>query len=127
MKNNYSISAMKNIALSRKGKCLSLKYEGQKAKLLWQCEFGHKWEASPNSIIHLKSWCPECAGNKKYDLAQVQHIAQVRGGKCLSKDYTNSKVKLLWECGKGHKWYATTFSIKTRNSWCPECKSYLNH
>lgn len=118
---------MKDIAISKNGKCLSLSYNDLKTKLLWQCRYGHKWEATPNSILYRKSWCLQCAGNNKLDLEKIKELAKKRGGKCLSLINTNSKTKLLWECKVGHGWSASAFSVKTRNSWCPECWGYLNH
>ncbi|WP_106543954.1 zinc-ribbon domain-containing protein [Prolixibacter denitrificans] len=53
--------------------------------------------------------------------AEMQKLAKAKGGKCLSPAYFNSKVKLLWQCSCGHQWLATPFSIKVRNSWCPQC------
>ena len=121
MKTKYNIQIMNNIAANKYGRCLSDSYFGLKSKLRWQCSLGHKWEACPSSIIYSKSWCPICAGNKKLDIKSVQQIALLNGGKCLSEEYHNSKEKLLWQCEKGHKWYASVFSIKNRSSWCPEC------
>ena len=54
-------------------------------------------------------------------ILEMRKIAIAKGGKCLSPYYTNNKVKLLWECSCGHQWFATPFSIKVRNSWCPVC------
>jgi hypothetical protein len=54
-------------------------------------------------------------------LEQLTIIAFSHNGKCLSSVYKNIKQKLLWECKKGHQWYATPFSIKVRKSWCPVC------
>ncbi len=117
---------MKDIAISRNGKCLSLSYNGLKSKLLWRCQYGHVWEATPNSILYHKSWCPQCAGNKKLDFGKIKELAISKGGKCLSPKYINSKTKLLWECKEGHQWSASAFSIKTRNSWCPVCNKVIN-
>lgn len=51
----------------------------------------------------------------------MQRIACRKGGRCLSSNYVNSKVKLLWQCKNGHQWYANSLSVKDRNSWCPYC------
>lgn len=118
---------LKIIATQRNGMCLSSEYSDSKSKLIWQCKEGHQWKASLTSIKHAKSWCPVCAGNKKLDMAQVKQLAELKGGKCLSGDYRNSKIKLLWQCEKGHQWYASTFSIKIRNSWCPVCYKFSKH
>lgn len=47
-------------AAARGGKCLSTEYLGLAVKYWWQCSLGHKWEALGSSIVHRKSWCPQC-------------------------------------------------------------------
>lgn len=38
---------------------------GSEKKVSWICEFGHRWEASPNKITSKKtSGCPYCANQK---------------------------------------------------------------
>lgn len=54
-------------------------------------------------------------------IIEMQKIAIAKGGLCLSHHYINSRIKLLWQCGNGHQWYATLFSIKVWDSWCPQC------
>lgn len=56
----------------------------------------------------------------KFTIKDIYEIAKNRNGKCLSKEYVNSKRKLKWQCSNGHIWLATFDSIK-RNSWCPFC------
>ncbi len=56
-----NIEEMQEIAKQRDGKCLSDTYVNAHRKLLWECEEGHQWEASPN-IIKINSWCPYCVG-----------------------------------------------------------------
>lgn len=121
IKSKLSIKNMQEIAEMKNGLCLSKTYINQKTKLHWQCWYGHKWWAHPDSIIHQNSWCPVCAGNNKLTIEEMYKLANKKGGKCLSEKYINSKSKLLWECSNGHRWYATPFSIKVRNSWCPSC------
>lgn len=59
-RNKYNIQYMRNYAVERNGKCLSLKYKNTETNLLWQCEEGHKWWAIPSNVILKSSWCPEC-------------------------------------------------------------------
>lgn len=118
---NEILKRLKFIASNHNGKCLSLHYQNIKQKLLWECRKGHKWFAAVNSVLYSGSWCPQCANNRKLSLIELQRIAIQKGGRCLATNYKNSKTKLLWECMKGHRWYATAFSIKTRKSWCPQC------
>lgn len=115
------IRQIKQHALNKGGKCLSDHYEGGKMKLLWQCEKGHQWTSSVQSVVGAGSWCPTCARNVRLTIEEMQEIAKERGGKCLSTKYVNSKTKLLWECKRGHQWESTPLSVKSRKSWCPYC------
>ena len=110
---------MQRIAEKRGGKCFSNTYINSKTKLLWECVEGHKWEAKPS---HVKSghWCPHCAGVQKLTIEEMQHIAERNNGKCISKNYDNTRTKLLWECSKGHQWEAPLGQVKS-GSWCPYC------
>ena len=119
---NLAIQEMEtlhSIAESRNGKCLSKMYINSHTKLEWECANGHRWEAKPNSIKN-GSWCLECSGYKRLTIEQMQAIAKERGGKCLSKKYVNQKTKLEWECANGHRWKATSDSVKG-GSWCQKC------
>lgn len=122
---NDTLKRLKKIALEHNGKCLSTNYKNIKQKFLWECKKGHRWHTTINSILYAGSWCPQCAGNLKLSLTELQHLARKKGGICLATHYINSKTKLLWQCKYGHEWYATAFSIKTRKSWCPVC--YKTH
>ncbi len=115
-----TIKEMQEIAKSRGGKCLSKKYINNTTKLRWRCKEGHIWEGVPNSI-NRGSWCPYCAGRGKLTIEDKQRIAEERGGKCLSKSYTNAKTKLRWRCREGHEWEATPHNIKNIGTWCPYC------
>ncbi len=115
-----TIQDMQASASTRGGKCLSETYVNNHVKLIWECKYGHKWEAVPNSIRQ-GTWCPHCAKNKhKLTIIEMHQLAKKRGGKCLSNNYININEKLLWECSKGHRWKAEPDRIK-RGTWCPHC------
>ena len=115
-----TIEEMQSIAEKRKGKCLSKKYINSKSKLRWQCEHGHIWEATVSTVMG-GAWCPECAGNKKLDMASMDRIAYERGGKCLSTEYKNLGTQLKWQCAYGHTWSAKPRDVIHSKSWCPKC------
>ena len=118
---------IQSIVQHRGGICFSNKIETQNQKLLWQCADGHRWMASATSILYSKSWCPVYAGNRTLTIDEMNEIAKSRGGRCLSKTYTNSKTKLRWQCADSHVWWATPFSIKNRHSWCPICYKVIKN
>ncbi len=53
-------------------------------------------------------------------LKEMQNLAELKGGKCLSTKYINANTKLKWQCGEGHTWEATPHGIKS-GKWCPYC------
>ncbi|MCG2720071.1 MAG: hypothetical protein L6266_05090, partial [Nanoarchaeota archaeon] len=130
LKNIYApeiLKEMKELAKKRGGKCLSKNYINSQHKLKWKCnKCGHKWGALVDNIKNKKSWCQKCAikkiANKRKDsIENMQEIAKKRGGKCLSKKYINTHLKLKWKCNKcGYEWKALPSNIK-RGSWCPSC------
>jgi len=58
---------------------------------------------------------------KASSLEAMDAQAKMQGGKCLSREYLNSKSRLLWECKNGHQWQATPEVILGNGSWCPRC------
>jgi len=114
-----TIEQMHELAVSRNGKCLSEEYVGANTPLIWECELGHSWKASPSSIKQ-GTWCKVCAGTVKGTIEEMQKVAKERGGKCLSTTYINARTNLKWQCKKGHTWEATPGSVKG-GTWCPNC------
>jgi len=60
MVKKLTLEYFKELAISKKGKCLSNKYINNRTKLLWECEEGHQWETVPACIIR-GTWCPKCS------------------------------------------------------------------
>ncbi|MDA2290798.1 hypothetical protein PDN46_20895 [Bacillus cereus group sp. Bc191] len=114
-----TIEQMKELALEKGGKCLSDSYINNASNLTWQCSKGHIWEASPYRI-RTGSWCLICNHPQRLTIQDAQEIANLRGEKCLSTTYINSKSKLTWCCSKGHIWKSIITSIK-KGHWCPKC------
>ncbi len=119
------IEEMREIARSRGGKCLSGSLINALSKLRWRCSEGHEFEARPNDV---KSghWCRKCgaesrAVRRRTPLDEIQALARLKGGKCLSEKYENSKVLLQWQCARGHEWKASLRNVKNNKSWCPIC------
>ncbi len=113
-------------AKKRGGKCLSTKYVNSKEKMDWECSRGHTWSAQYDGIKRGK-WCPYCdrinktRGKELLSIETAKTLAKEKGGECLSTDYKNGKIKLQWECKRGHQWDATLESIRLLNTWCNKC------
>ncbi|HOH71908.1 MAG TPA: NAD(P)-dependent oxidoreductase, partial [Paludibacteraceae bacterium] len=58
----WTIDDMRQAATFRGGKCLSTTMtKGDfRTPLEWECQFGHKFKASPVLILQGGHWCPEC-------------------------------------------------------------------
>lgn len=57
----------------------------------------------------------------KYNYQYVKNIVKEKGGELLSKEYKNTKTKILVRCGIGHVWSTSFGRIFYVESWCPEC------
>ena len=55
---------------------------------------------------------------RKLTIKLMKGLAEKRGGQCISRFYANSHSPLIWECVYGHRWNATSESIK-KGSWRP--------
>lgn len=58
---------------------------------------------------------------QKFNIDFCKKYAITKKGLCLSKVYTTSHQKLLWQCNKGHRWYASfnsIFSVSKKGQLC---------
>jgi hypothetical protein len=124
MSKKLTIEEMQVLAENIGSRCLSKIYVNSHTKLTWECSDGHQWKARPVDIKR-GHWCPVCAKEKKgasqrLDIEAMERIAKLKGGKCLSSSYKNSKTKLLWECSNGHQWETAPSNV-CQGHWCPVC------
>ena len=56
----------------------------------------------------------------KRTLKDMQELARLKGGRCLSKEYWDLHTPLEWRCSEGHTWEATP-SIINQGGWCQQC------
>ena len=115
-----------------------------KLNVWWTCVNGHSYAVSPYTRLRTNG-CKSCnkekntrknlleirllSGNSKRftDVATKKTISQWSNNLNELKAHevsSHSKVKIKWQCEKGHIWEATP-SSRIRGSGCPECyKSY---
>jgi len=99
---------------------------GSGKKLLWVCNFGHKWGAIVSDRTSRGDNCPYCSGRKVlagFNDLQTTHpelAAQANGWDPTTLTYGSGKSK-NWICSKGHLWSATISSRTNMNSGCPFC------
>jgi len=119
-----NLQLLREIAKENEGTLISKIYLGTNSNHIWECSMGHQWEATPHNIKRGR-WCPKCAkeilGNlTRLDISHMQDLAKKHGGKCLSKEYNNARVKLRWQCANNHIWEATPNKIQ-QGRWCARC------
>jgi len=117
-----SITFAQKLALKNNGKCLSKEYINARTKLIWQCENGHQWQTTYDSVRR-GSWCKICKGLEQNTLKDCFELANKYDGICVSKLYKNAHSKLNWRCKKGHEWLASYHNVR-RGQWCPECGDF---
>lgn len=111
---SLTIEAMRALAESRGGKCLSDEYCGLTKHLLWECPFGHQWNATPNNVKNHGSWCPHCHVNVGEELVRTA-LEEAFPGKSFDRtrrelwteglelDGYNAQLRLAFEYqGKQH-------------------------
>lgn len=116
-----SLEEAREIALKNNGECLSTDYVNNRTPMEWRCARGHIWTTTLDSIKRVH-WCQACNNGTK-TIEECKEFAESKGGRCLSTHYVDTSQHLLWECHKGHQWYASFGNINrsTGGSWCPEC------
>lgn len=119
-----TIEEMRLLAKAKGGRCLSSEYKNKNTKLLWECEEGHRWWATPDSIKNNDTWCAICSGVPRYTIVDMQEIARSKGGGCLSEQYTNYSDTMTWKCERGHIWNTPAKYI-LKGHWCHECSNHL--
>lgn len=118
----YSLDFCQEYAVTRSGKCLSKSYIDRYQPLIWECYNDHIWEQALHYILK-GNWCKKCKNieKRKQLLKKYQEFAEKYGGKCLSDDYINEQVPLLWQCSIGHMWYSIPHTIINQKFSCMKC------
>lgn len=110
-----------DLAKLKNGLCLDTTYSGVSSHLNWQCSEGHIWKAKLSKIKEGR-WCPDCyVDSRKITLDKCIKIANINNGFFLSVAAPkNSKIKVLWKCSLGHKFFMNYNNIQS-GQWCSIC------
>lgn len=120
----YTIDTIQEITENRPIRFLSKEYTRIDFKHDWKCsKCSHVWQATPNNIRQ-GNGCPKCAG-KAYTKEEIVETAEKRGI-LLIGTFTKMTSKTSWVCADGHTWSATPFSVVTRGTGCPKCRSNIS-
>jgi len=86
-----------------------------------RCERGHLFKGNYGNT-RKGHWCQKCANDRiKVGIERCKFIAKEYDGECLSKEYIDSREKLLWRCKDGHEFPASYNSVQ-QGHWCPDCE-----
>lgn len=117
----YCLDDARNLAISRKGLCLSDQYTNVYCDLEWNCEFGHKWFACFHNVKINGTWCPSCVYRTSFE--EFCELVSLKEGKIFSKkeDYKMSSSVMYVSCKFGHRFKTTLNRVKHQNKWCDKC------
>jgi len=101
-------------------------YKGAHVQLRFQCVVHGEFLLTPDQHINTKRGCPKCGrqishNKKRGSIEDLQYIAYLRHGKCLSSIYIDSPTKYTWQCSNKHVWEASAVNIQNGGTWCPYC------
>lgn len=108
---------LRTIAKKRGGKCLSLIYQGPQVSLHFECANGHTSFMRPFNVLN-NSWCNQCSGRMRLNIATMHAYAEERGGKCVSSTYVNNKTPLEWCCKNGTLFFLSFSHLRNRKAFC---------
>ena len=75
---------------------------------------GYEFKVNPNGI-NFDNYYPS-----KSELSEIQDLAELKKGKCLSTIYINIDSKMDFICKKGHRFSITPYYLKM-GQWCRKC------
>lgn len=115
------LERLQAVAAERGGQLLSTEYQTRSSKYRFRCARGHEWTTWGHLVLG-GAWCWHCANlAKRRTIEDMQAIAAERGGRCLSTEYHGNRVKLTWQCSRGHVWDSMPNTVVNRGAWCPNC------
>lgn len=101
-----------------------------KKKHEWLCPEHGSFPATPDNVLNLHRWCPDCWEDrrgitKRLPIDIVLERIKERGGQLVSpiEEYETLQSQLRIRCADGHEWPVTGASIVGANSWCPKCRN----
>jgi hypothetical protein len=110
--------------IKSKGGKLKSPYFTAKTPVRLECDQGHTWETTPDSI-YSNNWCPVCAKNVKGSGLLFEKIGKLFDCE-LTSDYINAKTAIWFKCKKGHKFKKSPYWLKKDyqeiDILCPKCK-----
>lgn len=121
MSRKLTYSYVKSVFSGRNYILISEEYVGNKDKLDYICENGHRGSIRFNDFSRGHG-CPICSGNKLYTIEEVKDIFNKAGYNLITSTYNNSHQKLEYICPNGHRGSIAFYSF-VYGRRCPVCAS----
>ena len=121
----YTIDEVSQYIESYNNFCLSNEYINNMSKLKIRCPKNHIYEISLASFKR-GCRCQICAGNKKYNLKEIDEYIHNNDWTLLSSKYKNSLSLLELLCENGH-YVEMTFGNFRSGYRCSQCKGLKKH
>jgi hypothetical protein len=98
-------------------------FKNTKTKTQFNCDKGHRWEATTNKVMHRGDGCPHCAGSAALSPATiVARIKAVHGKSVVMVgEFKDTRTKTQFKCDKGHRWETTTGNVINSGTGCRRC------
>lgn len=94
--------------------------QNSKTNTNWQCDLGHVWHTSYNTIRDGHN-CPECLGRARKTPEDYHFAANERGYCWIGFMPSSANKSTEWKCSCGTIWKATYSNVKHNGTGCPLC------
>ncbi len=94
--------------------------------VMWQCEHGHRFQASYHKIRQGRG-CPRCSGQFRHTETDYHALAHDKGFEWIGVLPRKVTQKTLWRCQHGHEWKTTYGCLNSLGTGCPDCYRENNH
>jgi hypothetical protein len=126
-KARHDIEYCRKIGEGKNLKLISTEYKDANSPLIWKCKNGHVVNSSVSNIRRQKFPCSKCFTNsRKATLQNCLDAASSKEGYCLSIEYTDAHVPMVWKCKNSHIWTADYNHIQ-QGEWCPKCSHIVSN
>lgn len=118
------------------GDCLATALVSMNTHVHWKCSKPEHepFEATVSHVLHSRTWCPACDGERrrlhppKPQIPQgtIEKLVKERGGeivRVLDAQWRGLTTKLRIRCADFHEWDVAANNLMHAGSWCPECRN----
>lgn len=112
---------LKDIAESKQGVLLSLKFETAKTKYDFKCNEGHEFGMTSDKVVGRGDWCPYCSGRYGDFQEKFRKIIEEDNGGTMLSDYVNYETLIKYECIDGHINYGDPRNLHA-GKFCALCQ-----